>query len=328
MTPHGWLPYLKRLIKWCVSFMLQLRSYYNQHLCISDRSQHNPPFTNRMSYTCQTFDSYASFRCQTPICWSRTSVWRCIPNSDIGDADFFPLRWVRSLGSQLIYLANISSISFNLKKEAATNNKSCFAVQYQTVTLNLFDLLGKTWQVLLTSTFETACVLFVLYSSRLRPSLAYKLIVKLIFNSEFPRIKRAWSRTGASDAAMQDTFVLVLLLFSKPVANRHYNSHFVAKSRSMTRRNWKNTLNQTWGEVTKCVHFLKKKHRTIKLNVFFPYINLLLPFKKAKQTKTALAQTKAMTHHCRNPAWHANGSAEIPVVSPVTMGFAEAKNRS
>ena len=52
---------------------------------------------------------------------------------------------------------------FNLlqpqEKRAATNNKSCFVVQYQTVTLNSFDLLGKTWQVLLTSTFETACEL-------------------------------------------------------------------------------------------------------------------------------------------------------------------------
>ena len=65
------------------------------------------------------------------------------PNSDIFRLDF---QTVSSLSSQLIYLANISSISFNLQKKSS--NKRCFAVQYQTVTLNSFDFLGKTWQVL------------------------------------------------------------------------------------------------------------------------------------------------------------------------------------
>lgn len=96
------------------------------------------------------------------------------PNSDIFRLDF---QTVSSLSSQLIYLANISSISFNLQKKSS--NKSCFAVQYQTVTLNSLDFLGKNLAGVTKNqkTFKTAAVfLFVLPNKPwVSTTLAYKL---------------------------------------------------------------------------------------------------------------------------------------------------------
>ena len=194
--------------------------------------------SNRMSYTC----SYASFRCQTPICCSDAWVWRIpkfrhlspwFPNGE------FPQFSTDLLGQHLFNLLQPS------KKKTATKDVLQCNIK---LTLNSFDFLGKKLGRCYekTKNFRNCCS--VSFCSAQQTVGVYDLGLQT-FNSEFPRMKRAWSRTGANDAAMQDTFVLVLWILvetpwqtvtTTPISWRTLAAWLVT--------NWeKKTSNQTWG---------------------------------------------------------------------------------
>lgn len=155
--------------------------------------------SNRMSYTC----SYASFRCQTPICCSHAWVWRIpkfrhlspwFPNGE------FPQFSTDLLGQHLFNLLQPSK-----KKQQQKLFCSAISNCYTKLAWFLGKKLGRCYEK--PKNFQNCCS--VSFCAAQQTVGVYDLGLQT-FNSEFPRMKRAWSRTGANDAAMQDTFVLVL----------------------------------------------------------------------------------------------------------------------
>ena len=223
MTPRGWLPYIyiKKNLVVCVCVCRSCSSWnHNQQLSTSDRSQHNPPFKSHVLHMLirqfQMPNSHLLITC-LGCCQIQTS---------------FALIFltVSSLSSQLIYLANISSISFNLQKK---KQRKLFCSAISNCYTKLVWFLGKKLGRSCEKT-KTAGV----YDLGLQ---TFQLWVPSHETSMIPHWGQRCSNAGYIRSGPVD-------FGRNPLANRYYNSHLVAKSRSMTRNKLgKKSSNQTWG---------------------------------------------------------------------------------
>lgn len=183
-------------------------------------------------------------------------------------------RWVPSVLNWFTWPTSLQSPSTFKKK---SSNKRCLAVQYQTDTKLVWFLGKKTWQVLrktkkLSKLLQCFFLLCPTNRGCLRPWLTnFQLWVPSHETSMIPHWGQRCSDAGYIRSGPVD-------FGRNPLANRYYNSHFVANSRSMTRnklgkKNIKPNMGLTWGDV-----FLKKQNtEPSKFNAFcFPLnINLI-----------------------------------------------------